>query len=449
MKSPKVSIIIRTKNEERWITNTLESVFAQTFKDFEVIIGDNESIDKTVNKAKKYPIKEVIKITEYLPGKALNQCINNANGEYLVFLSAHCIPANSKWLENLVNALEENENYAGVYGRQEPMSFSSISDKRDMHIIFGLDRKIQKKDSFFHNANSIIRKKLWKQVQFDEKTTNIEDRIWAKEMLSKGHEILYEPLASVFHYHGIHQDGNLKRLENVVSIIENQGLGKSIGKLNAKKMNITAIIPIKGESVVINGKPLLIHTIESAKKSKFINKIIVSTDTQETANIAEQVGAECPFIRPSELSDSFVNLEAVQKYSLEQIENNNYFPDLVVNLEETFPFRPKDMIDGMINHLLEEGHDSVIAAQRESGWLWQDDKKGSFKRLDSGDVPREFKENSFIGLHGLGCVTHPEFIRNNKLLGNKIGLYKIDDPMANFEIRSTKSLELAAKLLNN
>ena len=182
---PKIVATFRIKNEERWITNTLESVFAQNFKDFEVIIGDNESIDKTVNKAKKYPIKEVIKITEYLPGKALNQCINNANGEYLVFLSAHCIPANSKWLENLVNALEENENYAGVYGRQEPMSFSSISDKRDMHIIFGLDRKIQKKDSFFHNANSIIRKNLWKQIQFDEKTTNIEDRIKALDAIRR------------------------------------------------------------------------------------------------------------------------------------------------------------------------------------------------------------------------------------------------------------------------
>ena len=61
MKSPTVSIIIRTKNEERWITNTLESVFSQSYKDFEVIIGDNESIDKTVNKAKQYPIKEVVK----------------------------------------------------------------------------------------------------------------------------------------------------------------------------------------------------------------------------------------------------------------------------------------------------------------------------------------------------------------------------------------------------
>ena len=62
---------------------------------------------------------------------------------------------------------------------------------------------------------------------------------------------------------------------------------------------------------------------------------------------------------------------------------------------KTFPFRPKGMIDGMITHLLEDGYDSVIAAKRESGWLWQESSGGNYKRLDSGDIPREFKEKSF------------------------------------------------------
>ena len=44
----------------------------------------------------------------------------------------------------------------------------------------------------------------------------------------------------------------------------------------------------------------------------------------------------------------------------------------------------------------------------------------SFRRIDKGDIPREFKENTLIGLQGLCCVTHPEFIRKNSLLGKKI-----------------------------
>ena len=53
MKKPTVSIIIRTKNEERWITSCLQSIFKQSFKNFEIIIVDNQSNDKTLEKAKK------------------------------------------------------------------------------------------------------------------------------------------------------------------------------------------------------------------------------------------------------------------------------------------------------------------------------------------------------------------------------------------------------------
>ena len=61
-------------------------------------------------------------------------------------------------------------------------------------------------------------------MPFDDQITNIEDRIWGQEMLNLGYKLLYEPKASVYHYHGIHQDGNTERLENVVNIIERQNL---------------------------------------------------------------------------------------------------------------------------------------------------------------------------------------------------------------------------------
>ena len=182
---PEVSIIIRTKNEERWINECLNSIFSQSFKDFEIIIVDNNSNDKTIEKAKKFDIKHIINLEEYFPGKALNKGISQSLGEFIVAISAHCIPTNSHWLENLVKAIKEDSNYAGVYGRQQPMSFSSDTDKRDLTLVFGLDRKIQLKDNFFHNANSIIRKKCWDLENYDNNITNIEDRLWAQSMLKK------------------------------------------------------------------------------------------------------------------------------------------------------------------------------------------------------------------------------------------------------------------------
>ena len=192
-----VSIIIRTKNEERWITANLEAVFGQDYKDFEVIIVDNNSTDKTIEKALKFNIAKVVTCKDYRPGIALNMGIREAKGEFIICLSGHCIPVDNKWLSNLLRNIDDVE-VAGVYGRQEPLAYTSDSDKRDLSVIFGLDRKVQKKDSFFHNANSMIRRDLWNEVPFDETVTNIEDRVWALKMLHKGYKIIYEPEASVF-----------------------------------------------------------------------------------------------------------------------------------------------------------------------------------------------------------------------------------------------------------
>jgi len=447
MKKPKVSIIIRTRNEERWISSCLEAVFNQEYDDFEVIIVDNENEDKTLNKASQFPVTKVVRMKDYLPGKALNTGIKASRGDYLVCLSAHCIPVNEMWLGNLVAALEEDEAYAGVYGRQESMTFSSPADKRDMVVVFGLDRKIQSKDSFFHNANSIIRRSLWEEVPFDDKITNIEDRLWAQEMLNRGYKLLYEPEASVYHYHGIHQDGDHERLSNVVRIIEQNQTKFKSGKLDAKKLHVIAIIPVKGKQQLLNGRPQLSYSIDVAIKSRFIDKTFVATDNKKTAEIARGLGAECPFLRPQSLSEPFVNLETVQKYSLEKIEESGVYPDIVVHLEETFPFREKGLIDEMINHLLEEGYDSVIAARPESSFLWQENEQGNFIRLDSGDVPRKFKEKSYVGIHGLGVVTHPEFIRQERMLGNRVGLYTVNSPLASFEVRDQQSRKIAISLL--
>ena len=79
--------------------------------------------------------------------------------------------------------------------------------------------------------------------------------------------------------------------------------------------------------------------------------MFVSTDSEDTAKIAIKAGAKCPFLRPKEFSEKFVNLEAVQKFSLEKIEELGIFPDLVVHLEETFPFRPDGIFDSKWQHM--------------------------------------------------------------------------------------------------
>lgn len=440
------SIVIRTRNEERWISQCLTAVYGQKCRDFDVIVVDNLSSDLTLKKVQKFPGVKIITCEKYLPGKALNIGIRASQGDYIVCLSGHCIPVNDYWLANLSRNLEDPE-VAGAYGRQEPLSFSSDADKRDLLLVFGLDRQIKTKDSFFHNANSIIRRDLWEKIPFDEKTTNIEDRIWAQQILKLGYKIIYDPEASVYHHHGIHQDGDVKRCANIIRIIEGLDGNFYANTMDPSDLNIIAIVPISGSNRYIAGRHAIEYTIEKALASRYIKQTFVCTDSEAVAKIAKNCGVKAPFLRPSSLSSSYIGLEPVLKYSLHEIEKMDIHPDFVVTLEVTFPFRQDGLIDNIVRYTIKEGLDSTIAAKPENRSIWQESQDGTIKRLDSGDAPREFKEKAFIGLKGLCTVTRSELLRRGQLLGAKLGLFEVNNLFSSIEVRNEEDYRIAEYII--
>ena len=66
---------------------------------------------------------------------------------------------------------------------KNPWNFREMQTKETYFLVFGLDRKVQIRDSFFHNANSIIKKSVWNKIKFDEKISNIEDRLWGEKVI--------------------------------------------------------------------------------------------------------------------------------------------------------------------------------------------------------------------------------------------------------------------------
>ena len=442
-----VTIIIRTKNEERWISKCLKKIYKQTYKNFEIIIIDNNSDDKTIKKANEFKLKKIININKFLPGKAINLGLKESKGDFIVCISAHCIPKNNYWLKNLVEAISENENYAAVYGKQEPMNFTNDSDTRDLFLTFGLDKKIQVKDSFFHNANSIIRKNILKKNKFDEKTKNIEDRLWAKKILDLGYRIVYEPKACVYHYHGIHQSNNENRASSIVQIIKDKKI-LNVGKIDPKDLNIVAIIPIKGKSIKISKNYLLDITIQHLQKSKFIKSIFISSDNKYNFKISKKYKNVKNILRPKKYSKNNISVEDVQKFSLEIIEEKFFNPDLIVHCEETFPFRDPVIIDKVIIKTISEGLDTCVAAKREIGSIWHEQNNGSFLKIDSGNVPRIIKEKNYIAYNGLCTVTYPEILRNGSFNGNKIGIFEIDNTLSTLELRNLNQKKIFKKIIS-
>jgi len=226
----KAAVVIRTKNEDAWLSRVLEGIARQVDVDAEIVIVDNESADQTVAIARRYPCRVItIPDREFTHGRALNLGIRETRADLIAVLSGHCIPVNERWLLRLA-ANFSTPSIAGVYGRQEPLPDSNPFDKRDLWTTFGRDRRLQRHDHFFHNANSMIRRSVWTEVPFNEALPGVEDRDWARRVQDLGWQIAYEPHASVYHHHGIHQgrdEDRAVRVARVIELIQDRTTGES------------------------------------------------------------------------------------------------------------------------------------------------------------------------------------------------------------------------------
>jgi pseudaminic acid cytidylyltransferase len=178
---------------------------------------------------------------------------------------------------------------------------------------------------------------------------------------------------------------------------------------------LLAIIPARGASkrlprkniLDLSGKPLIAWTIEAALGSKYIDRVVVSTDDQEIANIAKKHGADIPFIRPSELATDQTTSVDVVLHLLNQLEKIEDKYDYVILLQPTSPLRTAKNIEEAIKLLRTKNSDAVISVC-ESGHppLWYntlpDDMSmdnfldASIKNKRSQDLPKQYRVNGAI-----------------------------------------------------
>src|SRR5688572_22172629 len=129
-----------------------------------------------------------------------------------------------------------------------------------------------------------------------------------------------------------------------------------------KMTEVLALIPARGGSKGIPrknirlfaGYPLIAWSIAAAKRSELVTRVIVSTDDEEIAAVAREYGAETPFLRPAEFAQDNSTDLPVFEHALQWLEaNENYRPEILIQLRPTSPVRPKDCVDSAVNILLE------------------------------------------------------------------------------------------------
>lgn len=178
---------------------------------------------------------------------------------------------------------------------------------------------------------------------------------------------------------------------------------------------ILAIIPARGGSKGVpkknikplNGIPLIGYTLQEAKKSKYISRVVVSTDDEEIAQVSKSYHGEVPYLRPKELStDTSSTADCIVHMINYLKDKENYMPDYICLLQCTSPLRTYEDIDGSIEKLLPTEFDGVISvceAETNPYWtnIFQKDKLKYF--IEEGrnitrrqDLPEVYRYNGAI-----------------------------------------------------
>lgn len=134
-------------------------------------------------------------------------------------------------------------------------------------------------------------------------------------------------------------------------------------------MKILGVIPARAGSkgipnknvTPLAGKPLLAYIVEAAKGARALDRVILSTDSREIAELAKGLGLGVPFIRPAEFAADHISVTAVSKHAMEFYDAMNIRFDAIMSLQVTSPFTSPNDIDCAVNKMLEVNCDSVVS----------------------------------------------------------------------------------------
>ncbi len=224
---PSVSVLLVTKNGERYLAETLQRVRGQQghFRLAEIIAVDSGSRDRTLAILESHAVR-VLRIPpqEFGHGKTRNLAAAQAQGDYLVFLTQDATPANAGWLAALLAPLLADPSIAGAYSRHLPRPHCHPMEWRRIvedELSGRAESCLNSSDApgytdnpaffcFFSNVSSVLRRSVWQQHPFPE-VEFAEDQLWAGRVLEAGYQTAYRADSLVCHSHGYGPWPNFRR----------------------------------------------------------------------------------------------------------------------------------------------------------------------------------------------------------------------------------------------
>ena len=217
--APEISIIILTRNGQRYIGEVLTAVVSQAEPHgHEVLLIDSGSTDGTWETAHAFPVHTYrIPPPDFNHGETRNlgARLASTSSSYLVYLTQDATPLEN-WLDNLVHPLRADKQVAGAFSRHVPRATCSPSMARLMcteWVQTGTPERVVKRlttldeyernqayFAYFSNTSSAIRRSVWEEHPF-RPLEFAEDSEWADRVLRAGYDLIYEPSSRVLHSH--------------------------------------------------------------------------------------------------------------------------------------------------------------------------------------------------------------------------------------------------------
>lgn len=225
--------------------------------------------------------------------------------------------------------------------------------------------------------------------------------------------------------------------------------------LNSNSPKVLCVIPARAGSkglpnknlLEIGGMPLIAYPIKYALSSRFVSRIIVSTDSSEIARVAIAHGAEVPFMRPQEIAGDFATTESVLTHAITKLEETGDESfDFCVFLTATSIFRPEGLIDLGVETLMKDKTlDSFFSGYETTKNYWHVEDK-AWKRL----LPwmrdyssRQIRKSIVREDTGIACVSRADIWRSGRRIGDSVHIEINMDEFSTLDIHTIEDFRLA------
>lgn len=195
-----------------------------------------------------------------------------------------------------------------------------------------------------------------------------------------------------------------------------------------KDKKIVCVIPARAGSKGLPGKnikkllgkPLIAYSIEQARKSKYIDRVIVSTDSKKIARVARRLGAQVPFLRPKYLANDKSSTINVLLHAIDWLEKERFAFDILVLLHVTSPLRSVDDIDRSIALLFKKNTNNVFSvtpAHRNPYFnMVEFDKSGKVNLIKRGKYTNRQSAPNVFDINSSIYVWWKDVLKNSKSL---------------------------------